>query len=560
MFNENQDPALEPVPGQASDIRPKPMTEAPGYSAPEQPRASMPSAPAYPQVSAYEDSDGPFVMNGQTPRQHRSKKGLAIALGCLLLALLAAGGWWFLKHLPRKDPLASLKQAAENTMRSYMDYTKDLPNLHKYQENILAVLQADGFHLDLAFSTDLDDSSLQLSMDRNGKSNQSRLNAILNSNGQTIPIDLYLDPDQIQLASSYMLTEGETLALPVKDFGKKFNESPLGKLAGSTAKLPDDFSLSFLTDGTSDKAMKNAFGSDWSDFMDSVSYRKATAEDGEDSFTADGETYVLVWDQALLDKMAGEAKTIESSLRTDPQLDKILPCARVILLQGLGQSFRSIRFRVADEMLIGAYLESQTKSSKGVLAVQIELVGADNPCSRMVISTYKQDAATGKMVLKSTGECTYTVADGKLIYEAIDTTPGADKQDASVKLVYTDADGRMAFQFDGDVTSPSVGSDIPGAEIMNSIFEGFDLRFRPDGDAARVEFELNMGAVTSLDPTLPFRGTAKITVALSPKNDAVEPLSQRPTQVLELSAGNLSSLITRIYRQIGIGSLPGSYN
>ena len=118
----------------------------------------------------------------------------------------------------------------------------------------------------------------------------------------------------------------------------------------------------------------------------------------------------------------------------------------------------------------------------------------------------------------------------------------------------------MAFQFDGDVTSPSVGSDIPGAEIMNSIFEGFDLRFRPDGDAARVEFELNMGAVTSLDPTLPFRGTAKITVAISPKNDAVEPLSQRPTQILELSAGNLSSLITRIYRQIGIGSLPGSYN
>ena len=556
MFNENQDPVLEP----ASDVRPKPMTDAFGHTAPDRPRASMPDAPAYPQVSAYEDSDGPFVLNGKTPREHRSKKGLAIALGCLLLALLAAGGWWFLKNLPRKDPLASLKQAAENTMRSYMDYTKDLPNLHKYQENILAALQADGLHLDLTVSGNSGEYSLQLSMDRNGKTNQSRLNAVLENDGQRIPVDLYLDPDQIQFASSYVLTEGETLALPVKDFGKKFNESPLGKLAGTTAKLPDDFSLSFLTDGTSDRAMKDAFGSDWSDFMDSVSYRKATAEDGEDSFTADGETYVLVWDQALLDKMASKAKTIQNSMRTNPEIDKILPCARVILLQGLGQSSRSIRFRVADEMLVGAYLEIQAKNGKGASAMQIELLGTDNPCSRVGISNYQQDAATGKMVLKSCGESTYTVADGKLIVKTVDTTPGANNQESNLEAVYTDADGRLTLRFDGDAKSPSIGSDIPGSEILNSIFQGFDLRFRPDGDAARVEFDLNMGAVTSLDPTLPFRGTAKITVAISPKNDAVEPLSQRPTQILELSVANLRTLITRIYRQIGIGSIPGSYN
>jgi len=137
-----------------------------------------------------EDLDSDLI----TAERPSKRKALLIGLGCLLLALLAAGGWWLLNHL-RRDPLTELKLAASKCLDAYEDYIQELPNLHQYTENLKAFYGSDSKRVALSITVDgvpqTPDFAFHLQMDRDGNAKKTLLHGSYAAGGMTIPIDLF---------------------------------------------------------------------------------------------------------------------------------------------------------------------------------------------------------------------------------------------------------------------------------------------------------------------------------------------------------------------------------
>ena len=570
-MNETRDSIFDPVDGPVSGPAAEPRKESgwdfsaesgkkPLWLHPSEPEKKPDwinhTQPARPEVSsrdAYrathysEDLDPGFI----TAERPSKRKALLIALGCLLLALLAAGGWWVLTHL-RRDPLAELKLAASRSLDSYLDYVEELPNLHKYTENLMAFYGSDNKHVDLDVTTEgvaqSPDLTFQLSMDRDGKAKKSLLHASYAADGTLIPVDIYLDKKELQLSSSTLLT-GEVLALPTKDFGKKWNASALAQSANT--KLPEDFSLSFLTEGVSSESIKDTFGNDWTTFLDSVSYRKATEADGDSFFTGTGDIYVLTWDQAPLTQMGMKAENMLRSPNGNSQMNQYFPAMAVGMLYSMSKGIEAPKFLVSDGMLLGVSFREKTEQADYGI-VRIELVGENNPWSRCVIDVCKWDSASQKLAIENTVECVLSIADGELRTTAVKHT--ADGNSSVVfESVYNDADGSLRVAGEMDSVSLTLGSsalsglDVP--ELANSFQDGFTLRYVPTEDGVRMEGSIDVGKMSGKS-ALPVEGKLNLTVGLSTKTEPIQALSQFPTQVLDLDRMSLASLLMRLVSQL----------
>lgn len=508
------------------------------------------------QDALFEPNGDAYVVSAEPPKRKRT--GLLIGLGCLLLALLAAGGWWLLNHLHR-DPLKDLKAAAKLTWNCQMDLTKDLPNLHKANENLDKFLASDDKHMELSFKVEgvmrgaeeIPDVSAQFSVDRDGSASKTLMHGSVTADGMDVPFDLYMDKNELQIGSSKLLNAGEVLAIPLKDFGKKWNESPLA--ASASEKLPEDLSLSFLAEGLTEKSMKAAFGSDWSKFMDSVSYRKATEADGKSVFTGTGELYVLSYDQELLTKMGKEAESVLNSLKEDPQMDKLLPAVAVGLLSKLAEETEAPKFLVSDGMLLGASIQHKGAQE----FIRFELLGEDNPLSRYTLDELTLDPATQELKVTLSIEYTVTVADGQMRTKMVQTEAGSSEPTAVMEYVYNDADG--SFSFSGTGGSSSFGFNdmtMTNAEFPNltgSLLEGVTLREVPTEDGVHMEFSMDMGKILA-DYAYPVEGTMSYSIDYSPKTGSVQALSKEPTQLLELDQMSLGMLVMRIYNKISGGN------
>lgn len=510
-------------------------------------------APA-PVVRPYVEDLEPERLTAEKPKKC---KALFIGLGCLLLALLAAGGWWLLNHL-RRDPLKDLKLAANKTLDAYEDFVKELPNLQKYTQNARSFAASDDKHVALDLTVngvpETPDFAVNLRVDRDGSAKKALLQGSYTSGALTLPIDLYLDCEQLQLGSSTLLNEGEALALPAKDFGKKWNASGLAKLTNTT--LPDGISLSFLAEGLSEQSMKDCFGSDWSDFVNSVSYEKATEADGTSNFSGQGELYVLRWDQSLLSKLGAQAESMMGSFSANPQTDKLLPAAIVTMLDELGQEMEAPMFLVSDGMLTGIAFRAKDEGTNKAL-IRIELVGEGNPWARYVMETSRWNAETQKLEALETVECTMTVANGELRSKTVAAKTGSSEPDV-MESVYNDADGSFSFSGSGDFSTLTLGdtsytdADIP--DLTESFLNGFNCHMIPVDDGVRIWYDLDLGALSDS-----LTGTVEISVSLSPTIEPVQPLSKEPTQLLEQDKTSLGILIMRIYSKLS-GENPFSIN
>lgn len=556
-MNENKDPIFEPVEGRVPALDTAPVKKPLGSSSSGPAWQNSADSDSYPASCSYAEDLAPDVLVAEKPGK---KKALFIGLGCLLLALLAAGGWWLLNHL-RPDPLKDLKLAAGKSLDSYLDYIKDLPNLHKYTENLRNFVQSDNKHIDLNLSLEgveqSSDFALQLSVDRDDSAKKTLMHGRYTGNGVTFPVDLYFDREQLQLGSSTLLNAGEALAIPTKDLGKKWNESDLSKLANT--KMPEDLSLSFLAEGLTERSMREAFGSDWSNFVRSVSYRKATEADGPSYFTGSGEIYVLSWDQELLSKLGSQAQSIVSTFSQHPQTEKLLPASAVVLLNEMGQTMETPKFLISDGMLTGILLQEKTASAdKGI--IRMELVGEENPWACIAIDVCRWNSAAQELETQQKVAYTMTIADGEMRAK-VTQTDADGSETAGMETVYHDNDGSYSFSGNGDFTTVHVGdtmlTDAEIPDLTESFLNSMSCRMVPTDGGVQVEESFDLGASTG-SSVIPLSGRIKLTATLSTGTNSVRPLSKEPTNLLELDQTSLGALVMRIYRKIGGSQAFGS--
>ncbi len=587
-MNENQEPMLDPIQNQATGQAEPPATEpAPFGGQYKAPAAAEDDSPAYGGTGAYRQSAGnggnspyggnsafrqsdedegysfsyggsstyrnpanPYVIHAEPPKKKHT--GLIIGLGCLLLALLAAGGWWLLSNRST-DPLKSLKNAANKTLDSYLDFFKDLPNMHQCLENEKSFVESDSKHINLNVALDgitqVPDMNIQVGVDLDGKAKATLVHGSFVNGEMTVPVDIYIDKDQIQIGSSTLLNEGEAFAIPIQNLGQKWNSSPLAE----STKLPDDLSLSFLTEGLSEQSMIDTFGEDWTTFKESVTYRKATEADGADYFTGKGETYVLVWDQALLDKLGQRAKGIVDSWTSTSKLEHVYPTFAMGFLSAVGQKIEAPRLLVENDMLVGVSIQEKTTQTEKTVAV-MELLGETNPWSRYQLTFSKLNSSTQKLETVQSLEYTMTIADGKL--QAKGVQKGADgKETASMEFVYADADGSNAFKVDGDFAvggsgySPMPGSNV--SDMMQSLLDSMSIRMTPTDGGVKMEESIDLSTFPSTS-MFSLTGKATISLELSTKIEAVKPLSDKPTQLLEMDQMSLGMLAMRVMQKLGL--------
>ena len=504
------------------------------------------------QDAVFEPTGDAYVVNAEPPKKKRT--GLLIGLGCLVLALLAVGGWWLLNHLHR-DPLKDLKAATKLTWNCRMDLTKDLPNLHKANENVDKFLNADDKHMELSFKVEgveeIPDVSAQFSVDRDGSAKKTMLHGKVTVDELDVPFDLYMDKNEIQIGSSKLLNEGEVLAIPLKDFGKKWNASAL--VTSESDKVPEDLSLSFLAEGLSEDSMKAAFGDDWSKFMKSVSYRKATEADGKSVFTGTGELYVLSYDEELLTKMGKEAESVLNSLKGDPQMDKLLPAVAVGILSEFSKEIEAPKFLISDGMLLGASIQHKGAQE----FIRFELLGEDNPWSRYTLDELTLDPATQELKVTRSIEYTVTVADGQMRTKMVQTEAGSSEPMAVMECVYNDADGSLSYSGTGGSSSfgfndmTMTNDEFP--DLTKSLLEGMTIREVPTEDGVHMELSMDLGKILA-DYAYPVEGAMSYSIDLSPKTGSVQALSKEPTQLLELDQMSLGMLVMRIYNKISGGN------
>ena len=566
-MNENQDPVLDPIQGQPTGQPEFPATEPapfggqygaqawnqsdiPAYeeaNAYAQPSGDDAYAPSYGETDPYGQTADPYVIHAEPPKKKHT--GLILGLGCLLLALLAAGGWWLLNNRSA-DPLKQLKSAASKSMDSYLDYIKDLPNLHQCMENQGSFIDSDAKRIDLNVSLEgipqVPDMNIQVGLNLDGTAHAALLHGSYVSDEMTIPVDLYVDKDQIQIGSSALLDEGEVYALPMKDLGKKWNASPFG----GSAKMPEDMSLSFLTEGLSEQDMIDTFGEDWTAFMDSVTYRKATEEDGKDPFTAKGETYVLVWDQTLLEKLGKQAKNNVDTWTKLSKLEHVYPTFAVGFLSTVSREIEAPKFRVADGMLVGVSIqEKNTDHEKGVAVM--ELLGETNPWSRCQMTVTDWNSDTQKMETILSQESTMTVADGKLSMKTVQKDADG-KETLSMEVVYTDADGSYTMSMNGSLVEE--GSDYPMmgsgmSDMMGSLLQNINMHMLPIDGGVKVEESIDLSTIPTFS-MYSIGGKFNLTMELSTKTEAVQPLSAAPKQLLEMDMNSLQALVMRLMQKL----------
>ena len=542
-MNENQDPVFNPIENPnavPADGMKTELVAAPNGGFNAQPAQGMGSNPtSYRSESPYGASADSLYFSADPPKKKHT--GLFIGLGCLLIALLAAGGWWLLNNL-RRDPFKDLKLAANRSLESYQDYLKELPNLYRYEENIIDFMKSDSKHAALNVSlsgiANVPDCKLQLSMDSDEKTKSALLRGAFEMQGMNIPAEIYADPDQIQIGSSTLLNEGEAFALPVKDFGKKWNSSIFSASAG---KLPEDLSLSFLFDGFSEKSMKDTFGSDWTDFVKSVSYRKATAEDGESWFAGEGEVYVLTWDRDLLTKMGNKANTTMNAMNeSNIKLDCVYPCAAIMFLSELNKGLDAPKFLVSDGMLVGVSIAGKDNKQ----AATYELMGEDNPWSRMRTTMFEKNDSTQKMEPVSTSEVITTIANGQMTETITQTSAGSDPK-VVMEAVYNDADGSISYEV-GDIMSemPDYSEMSQYLAMISSMMENMDIHYTATEKTAKTDLVIDFEDVAFVG------GKISCSFEFGGKADAIAPLSQKPTQLLDLDQTSLAMLVMRIQNKL----------
>ena len=519
-------PVPEPLDAPAPAIAPVPEPlDAPAPAIAPAPELTDAPAPA-------EWTDEPQIIAAE---KKPSRKGLWIGAACLLLAVLAAGAWWL---FGRGRKLARLETLGLNTLARLEELTDGLPNLKTALTNFKALTDAETMHGQFDFLMRIDypygegyasGAAGTMSYDLKAKRVLADLTVLMDD--LTVPITLYYDEDQLQIGSSTLLNKGEALALPVKDFGARWNASAWAEMTGLT--LPEDFGLPSIAEQRDmEKLLTEAYGKTWTDFADSLAF--GPLKEGEDPFDGAGKTYALTWDRSLLEKLHQASSTkAAASVGLENLYSSMTGTSSLVdLLWKCGSDLDRVLFRVEGDLITGLWLSTRPEAEAELDTLELRLLGADNPWSRFSVRMVKDE---GGVKTEEVSETTLRCEDGRLIL-----SEQVQGEDRTVSIVYEDADGSFSYH-----------SGEPGEEPEKHLF----LKPVEDGVRISADFDIQSSVDRGEEPylsTYAYSTSIRMMVEYAAGAEAIAPLSEKPTQLLDLSQVGLGILAMRIMNNLGI--------
>ena len=515
--------AANPAPEQTAPVSPFAPPLAPEANAPRAEDAKQAYQAYAPQAEDAQQAYQAYAPQAAAPQsgwqqpyeaapvQTKKKrgKGLAIGLGCVLLAVLVAGAIWFLNRKGGDKPLEQLRAPADNSYAALCDYLEELPNLHKLLENARALEEGDHLKATLGLSSastgySEEQINLNLELAQDKTKQRTRLQANVQVQGIEIPLRLYMDPEQLQLALPGILNEDEVLSLPLKDLPAKWNASALGKLVG--AELPENLDLSGLAASDPIDSLEKFYGEDWTRFYDSL---EVVPYEGSSRFDR-GETLTLRWDKAalqtLLDKT--ELDMNETLDLENADLSSVGAQMVVNLLGELEKNLEDLQFCKENDMLTGLY----AKTTEG--GVELRLCGEGSPWEHITLDVENDGEREGADIRLVKGG-------GQLRLEAVRTENGEDAGDEPAAIVYNDADGLIRFE------GPDLDEELPELRLLPAD-QGFSLRIKQETSSENVDVDLT----------------------LSGEKQSVEPLGGETKDLLSMSQTELQGLLMRIMLKI----------
>jgi hypothetical protein len=526
--------APEPAPVQEPVVQPlwKPDPEA--YQQPPYPQQDY-------QQAFQQPAQPPEQQFGGVPVAAKKRSGkpwIFVGLGCLLVAALAVGAWWFLGRSKGDQPLPTLTKSAEQSLSSLSTYAEELPNLYAITQALEDMEDTEAMRIGVEFLSEYAYNyngrnqtfgmGFQLDANLDQAAGKALINGSYKTDGVEIPFSFYLDRDQLQAASSALLDADEALVLPLRDLPGQWNESALSKLTGLT--LPEDFDLDSLGDlleFDSEEALEAAYGEDWIKFRDSV---QEVVIEGDSRFTGNGTAYTLTWDRELLASMAEKTDVdMEDVFDVDDlddlrklDLKDVTAQVAVSALGYLNEGITGVQYYVENDHLTALYLETVDNAW-----FELRLTGENNPWEHLTATIHEDyDSYTTDDVL----DVTVTIGSGQLRAEVLSSHIDSDGDEYSYTegpyvLTYNDADGKITIEENG-----------------RDMADGADIRLVP------VDGGLKFTAIVEYTGEGYSSKTAE-SLTLSTKIDPVKVLSSDPINLLKLSENELQALFLRIQKK-----------
>ena len=448
-------------------------------------------------------------------RKKKSKKPLFITIGALVaVAALVVGAWLlFFRGNSFDGPLGPMLEAADKSLAALEDYTDELPNLNKIVENLRAFENSETARV--SFTMDSDSSwrgqstiNFGLKMDRDAGRYQFDLDVNV-PNGEygtsKLPVSVYVDGENLLLASEPLLGD-EVLSLPLKDFGKEWNKSPLAAITG--VKLPETLSIPELTSDSVPKMLEKTFGDDWEEFEESV---EMTEDKNDKRFSDLGTAYVVSYDEDLLEDLA---KTAEKNLETlsdieEPSdlekidFEEVIASAIVMGIREAAGQIEELTYCTNDDnCMVGLYMKTEDGD------FELRLEGEENPWEEIV---FNADGEKGRITTKiSNGELTITGMD-------------PDYPDEAATITYRDSDGSITLSHGGEVVNDADVKLVPtddGFRVSSKSNWGDGDYYSNTSDS--IEFSTDVGSISA--------PAGKVTNLLSLSVPELQALAQRISQ------------------------------
>lgn len=482
----------------------------------------------------------------------RSTRPLWVGLGCLLLLAVVGAGLWVLLRLAK--PEAKLLRAASNSVSSFKDYVADLPNLHTIVDNLekldenacsfgMEIFNESSYNFDGQTQTFRSGMHLNVSADKRAR--QAMLSGAYVGDSVEIPFTVYLDEQELRVASPVLLEEDEALMLPMQDLAAQWNASKLSELSELT--LPEDLKLDLFGEQMElDQIMTEAYGEDWKRLRDSF---EVVEYEGTSPFGTEGVTYSLRWDrdllktlyeksgadmEDLLDDMEDQLfRNMEDLFKTE-NFNKLT--AQLVLSEFgmMNETVRNPLVYVENDLLTGLQLNLEKEYEHPIL-VTVRLLGAENPWEHVTATVCEEYSS---YTTTDTADVRITRRDGELL---LTTTVQHEDSDGEAYseffgpfvITYTDASGEVTCSLEQD-NDGTVISNIP-AMWLTPVDGG--LRFR---------------AVQEIDYGVEdMNASTDITMTLTSQVPAMEAPGAKVVELLKLSEEELQTLFERIAANLG---------
>ena len=319
-----------------------------------------------------------------------------------------------------------------------------------------------------------------------------------------LPVSVYVDGENLLLASEPLLGD-EVLSLPLKDFGKEWNKSPLAAITG--VKLPETLSIPELTSDSVPKMLEKTFGDDWEEFEESVEMKE---DENDKRFSDLGTAYVVNYDEKLLEDLAKTAEKNLSALSDIEQpsdlekidFEEVIASAIVMGIQEAAGQIEELTYCTNDDCMVGLYVKTEDGD------FELRLEGEKNPWEDIV---FNADGEKGRITTKiSNGELTIT-------------SMNPDYPEEAVTITYRDSDGSITLSHGGDDISDADVNLVPtddGFRLITKSSWGEEDYYTNSSET--IEFSTDVGSISA--------PAGKVTNLLSLSVPELQALAQRISQ------------------------------